>query len=224
MADPLEKLSESIYHSYWLIIYNISTCTPICLLIDSSLVDNHPVVLPIIPLSSHWAIAIIYLQSHSHISMYISTSTYTRDGQLLSWSNLLANSESHQTLTLSLSTILVSSVIFIVCFTSKSETENQVQPPNLHQVISWQSDSRRQEDQMALCGRMRPMTTTKKNSYWDETLQDHRFPYSIYPQMVMSTSPVLKPPIKPPSAKSSTKYPPTGVHRPPTPLIRSVCV
>ena len=125
MADPSEKPSESIYHSYWLIVYSISTCTPTCLLIDSSLADNHSVVLPIILLSSHWMIAIIYLQSHSHISTYISTCTYARDGQLLSWSYLLANSESHQTLTLPLSTILVSSVTFIICFASKSETEDQ---------------------------------------------------------------------------------------------------
>ena len=54
MADPSEKPSESIYHSYWLIVYSISTHTPICLLIDLSLADNHSVVLPIILLSSHW--------------------------------------------------------------------------------------------------------------------------------------------------------------------------
>ena len=70
MADPSEKPSKSIYHSYWLIVYSISTRTPICLLINLSLADNHSVVLPIILLSSHWTIAIIYLQSHSHISLY----------------------------------------------------------------------------------------------------------------------------------------------------------
>ena len=129
--DITENPSELIYHPYWLIIYSISTCTPICLLIDSSLADNHSDVLPIVPLSSHWTIATIYLQSHSHLSTYISTCTYTRDGQLLSWSNLLANSESHQTLTLPSSSILVSSVTFIICFASKSETEDQGHLPPL---------------------------------------------------------------------------------------------
>ena len=61
---------ELIYHSYWVLIYSISTCTLIRLLIDSSLADNHSVVLPIVPLSSHWTIAIIYLQAHSHL-LYI---------------------------------------------------------------------------------------------------------------------------------------------------------
>ena len=130
MADPSKKPLESIYHSYWLIVYSISTCAPTCLLIALSLADNHSIVLPIILLSSYWTIAIIYLQSHSHISMYISTCTYARDGQILSWSNLLANSESHQTLTLPSSTILVISVTFIICFASKSETEGQGQHPN----------------------------------------------------------------------------------------------
>ena len=78
MADPSEKPSESIYHSYWQIVYSISTCTLICLLIDLSLADNYSDVLPIVLLSSHWTIA-IYSQSHSHISMYISTCTYARD-------------------------------------------------------------------------------------------------------------------------------------------------
>jgi hypothetical protein len=137
MADPSEKPSESIYHSYWLIIYSISTCTLVYLLIDSSLADKHSIVLPIVPLSSYWTIAIIYLQSHSHISTYISTCTYARDGQLLSWSNLLANSESHQTLTLPSSTILISSVTFIICFASESETEDQSQPSTLCQVSHW---------------------------------------------------------------------------------------
>ena len=134
MADPLENSSELIYHSCWLVICSISTCTSVCLLIDSSLINNYSIVLPIILLSSHWTIAIIYLQSHSHISMYITICTYARDGQLLSWSNLLANSESHQTLTLPSSTILVSSVTFIVYFASKSETENQDHLPHLRQA------------------------------------------------------------------------------------------
>ena len=72
------------------------------------------------------------------IVQYISTCTYARDGQLLSWSNLLANSESHQTLTLQSST--VSSVTFTICFASKSETEDQGHPPNLCQVSRWQVD------------------------------------------------------------------------------------
>ena len=76
MADPSEKPSKSIYHSYWLIVYSISTRTLICLLINSSLADNHSIVLPIVPFSCYWMIAIIYLQSHSHISTYISTCTY----------------------------------------------------------------------------------------------------------------------------------------------------
>ena len=70
MADPSKKPLESIYHSYWLIIYSISTCIPICLLINLSLADNHSIVLPIILLSSYWMTAIIYLQPHSHISTY----------------------------------------------------------------------------------------------------------------------------------------------------------
>ena len=134
MADITENPTELIYHSYWLVVYSISTCTLIHLLIDSSLADNHSNVLPIVLLSSYWTIAIIYLQSHSHISMFMSTCIYTRDGKLLSWLNLLANSESHQTLTLSSSTILVSSVTFMVCFASKSETEDQGQPPLPHQA------------------------------------------------------------------------------------------
>ena len=78
------------------------------LLIDLPLADNYPDELPIVLLSSYWKIAVIYLQFHSHISSYISTCTYTRDGQLLSWSILLADSESHQPLALPSSTILVS--------------------------------------------------------------------------------------------------------------------
>ena len=128
MADPSKKPLESIYHSYWLIIYSISTCTLVCLLIDLSLADNHSIVLPIIPLSSHWTITIIYLQSHSHISTYISTCTYTRDGQLLSWSNLLANSESHQTLTLPSSTILVSLATLLFALLLSLRLKTRVNP------------------------------------------------------------------------------------------------
>ena len=54
MANITENPTELIYHSYWLVIYSISTCTPIRLLIDSSLAYNYSDVLPIIPLSSHW--------------------------------------------------------------------------------------------------------------------------------------------------------------------------
>ena len=131
LADIMENPSELIYHSYWLLVYSISTCTPTCLLINSSLADNHSIVLPIILLSSHWTITTIYLQSHSHLSTYISTCTYTRDGQLLSWSNLLASFESHQTLSLTLSSLLVSLVTYIVCFASKSETKDQGHLPPL---------------------------------------------------------------------------------------------
>ena len=67
MADITENPTELIYLSYWLIAYSVSTCTPIRLLIDSSLADKHSDVLPIIPLSSHWMIATIYLQAHSHL-------------------------------------------------------------------------------------------------------------------------------------------------------------
>ena len=134
----MENPSELIYHSYWPVVYSISTCTLICLLINWSLADSYSVVLPIVMLSSYWMIATIYLQSHSHLSMYISTCTYARDGQLLSWSNLLANSESHQTLTLLSSSILVSLATFIVCFASKSETEDQGHPQPFHQVSPWQ--------------------------------------------------------------------------------------
>ena len=70
IADITENPSELIYHSYWLLVYSISTCTPIRLLIDSSLADNHSVVLPIVPYSSHWTIATFYLQAHSHL-LYI---------------------------------------------------------------------------------------------------------------------------------------------------------
>ena len=70
MAAITENPTELIYHSYWLIVYSISTCTPIRLLIDSSLADNHSNVLPIILLSSHWTMATIYLQAHSHL-LYI---------------------------------------------------------------------------------------------------------------------------------------------------------
>ena len=82
MANIMENPSELIYHSYWLLIYSISTCTPIYLLINSSLADGYSIVLPIVLLSSHWMIATIYLQSHSRLSTYISTCTYARDGQL----------------------------------------------------------------------------------------------------------------------------------------------
>ena len=117
IADITENPSELIYYSYWLIVHSISTCTPICLLTDLSLADNHSVVLPIILYSSHWMIATIHLQAHSCLSMYISTCTYTRDGQLLSWSNLLASFESHQTLTLPLRSLLVNSATFrLLCF------------------------------------------------------------------------------------------------------------
>ena len=125
------KPFRTYLHAYWLVIYSISTCTPICLLIDSSLADNYSIVLPIILLNSHWTIATIYLQAHSHISTYISTCTYTRDGQLLSWSNLLASFESHQTLTLPSRSILINLATFIVCFASKSETEDQGHLPTL---------------------------------------------------------------------------------------------
>ena len=63
---------------------------------------------------------------HNCISSYISTCTYTRDSQLLSWSILLANSESQQTLSFQLSAILVSSVTFIIYFSYKSEMEPRV--------------------------------------------------------------------------------------------------
>ena len=67
IADITENLSELIYHSYWLLVYSISTSTPIRLLIDLSLVDYHSVVLPIVPNSSYWTIATSYLQAHSHL-------------------------------------------------------------------------------------------------------------------------------------------------------------
>ena len=67
IADITENPSELIYHSYWLLVYSISTCTLICLFIDLSLADNYSVVLSIVPYSSHWMIAIIYLQAHSHL-------------------------------------------------------------------------------------------------------------------------------------------------------------
>ena len=131
IADITENPSEHIYYSYWLLVYSTSTCTPICLLIDSSLVDYHSVVLPIVPHSSHWTIAISTYKLIATFSTYISTCTYARDGQLLSWSNLLASFESHQTLTLPSRSILVNSATFIVCFASKSETEDQGRPPTL---------------------------------------------------------------------------------------------
>ena len=77
MADITENPTELIYHSYWLIVYSISTCTPIRLLINSSLADNHSDVLPIVPLGSHWMIAIIYLQAHSHL-LYVYKHLYIR--------------------------------------------------------------------------------------------------------------------------------------------------
>ena len=67
LADITENPSELIYHSYWLLVYSISTCTPIRLLIDSSLADNYSVVLPIVPHHSYWTIAIFHLQTHSHL-------------------------------------------------------------------------------------------------------------------------------------------------------------
>ena len=67
MANITENPTELIYLSYWLIVYSISTCTLICLLIDSSLADNYSDVLPIVPLSSHWTIVTTYLQAHSHL-------------------------------------------------------------------------------------------------------------------------------------------------------------
>ena len=70
MADTTENPTELIYLSYWLVVYSISTCTLICLLIDSPLADNYSDVLPIVPLSSHWTIATTYLQAHSHL-LYI---------------------------------------------------------------------------------------------------------------------------------------------------------
>jgi hypothetical protein len=129
IADITENPSELIYHSYWLLIYSISTCTPIRLLINSSLVDYHSIVLPIVPYRSYWTIAISTYKLIATSSTYISTCTYARDGQLLSWSNLLASFESHQTLTLPSRSLLVNLTTFIVCFTSKSETEDQGRPP-----------------------------------------------------------------------------------------------
>ena len=125
LADITENPSELIYHSYWLLVYSISTCIPIRLLIDSSLVDYHSVVLPIVPHSSYWTIAISTYKLIATFSTYISTCTYARDGQLLRWSNLLASFESHQTLTLPSRCLLVNSTTFIVCFASKSETKDQ---------------------------------------------------------------------------------------------------
>ena len=43
IADIMENPLELIYHSYWLLVYSISTRTPIRLLIDSSLADNYSV-------------------------------------------------------------------------------------------------------------------------------------------------------------------------------------
>ena len=77
MADITENPTELIYHSYWLVVYSISTCTPIRLLIDSSLADNHSDVLSIVPLSSHWMIATIYLQANSHL-LYVCKHMYIR--------------------------------------------------------------------------------------------------------------------------------------------------
>jgi hypothetical protein len=122
---------ELIYHSYWLLVYSISTCTPIRLLIDLSLVDYHSVVIPIVPYRSYWTIAISTYKLTATFSTYINICTYARDGQLLSWSNLLASFESHQTLTLPSRFLLVNSMTFIVCFASKSETKRPGSPPNL---------------------------------------------------------------------------------------------
>ena len=47
------KPFRTYLHAYCLVIYSISTCTPICLLIDSSLADNYSIVLPIILYNSH---------------------------------------------------------------------------------------------------------------------------------------------------------------------------
>ena len=77
MADITENPTELIYHSYWFVVYSISTCTPIRLLIDSSLADNYSDVLPIVLLSSHWTIATIYLQAHSHL-LYVYKHMYIR--------------------------------------------------------------------------------------------------------------------------------------------------
>ena len=77
LADTTENPSELIYHSYWLLIYSISTCTPIRLLIDSSLADNYSVVLPIVPYRSYWTIATFYLQAHSH-PLYVYKHMYIR--------------------------------------------------------------------------------------------------------------------------------------------------
>ena len=77
MADIKENPTELIYHSYWLVVYSTSTCTPIRLLIDLSLADNPSDVLPIVLLSSHWMIATIYLQAHSHF-LYIYKHMYIR--------------------------------------------------------------------------------------------------------------------------------------------------
>ena len=70
IADITENPSELIYHSYWRLVYSISTGTLIRLLIDLSLAGSYSVVLPIVPYSSHWTIATIYLQAHSHL-LYI---------------------------------------------------------------------------------------------------------------------------------------------------------
>ena len=67
IADITENPSEHIYYSYWLLVYSISTCTPIRLPIDSSLVDYHSVVLPIVPYSSYWTIVTFHFQAHSHL-------------------------------------------------------------------------------------------------------------------------------------------------------------
>ena len=77
MADTTENPTELIYLSYWLLVYSISTCTLICLLIDLSLADNYSDVLPSVLLSSHWTIATIYLQTHSHL-LYVYKHMYIR--------------------------------------------------------------------------------------------------------------------------------------------------
>ena len=67
IADITENPSELIYHSYWRLVYSISTGTLIRLLIDLSLVDYHSVVLPIVLYSSYWMIVTFHLQAHSHL-------------------------------------------------------------------------------------------------------------------------------------------------------------
>ena len=77
IADITENPSELIYNSYWLLVYSISTCTPIRLPIDLSLADNYSVVLPIVPYRSYWTIVTFYLQAHSH-PLYVYKHMYIR--------------------------------------------------------------------------------------------------------------------------------------------------